>query len=73
MYVNSFVGAVGKPIYNASKGAKAENMRKLATDTIMWCPPLELIVRGIEVDMVAEVGACATNAVVPIAWKRYGN
>ena len=65
----SLVGTVGKPIYCAAGNKKAEDMRKFYPKALTWLSPPCLIVRGMEVDIVAEIGACATRGVVPISWK----
>lgn len=65
----SLVGPVGRPKYRAAGCKKAENMRSFCQESLRWLSPPYLIVRGMEVDMVAELGACATRGLVPISWK----
>jgi hypothetical protein len=62
----SLVGAVGKPICSAAGDTKAKNVSKPHPE---WLSAPFIILRGIEVDMVDELGACATRGVMPISWR----
>lgn len=63
------MGPVGRPKYRAAECKKAKDMRAFCQNSPRWLSAPCLIVTGMEVDMIAELGDYATRGLVPISWK----